>query len=186
MVNVNALKTNMVFEFQNQLYLVLKFEQNKQGRAQAHTKLKLKNLRTQATVNLTLESSKKVKLLFVNKRKAKFLYQTNQYYYFMDEQTYEMIELTHHKIDEQQLPYVTEGIVVQLLEIEKEIISIILPDKWNYLVMEVADGVKGDSQNNNHKIIMVGNGLKIKTPLFIKKNDLITVFIETGEYAGKN
>jgi hypothetical protein len=80
--------------------------------------------------------------------------------------------------------YLKEGIDVVIGLYEERPVSIQLPKKIQYKVVEAPPAVKGDSASGNvTKEIKLDNGLTIQAPIFIKEGEEVLVNTETGEYS---
>ena len=94
MINVNDIKNGMTILFEDNIYVVLDFQHVKPGKGAAFVKAKLKNLRTGSIIEKTFNSSIKLERAIIEKKNMQFLYVTGNTYTFMDNETYEQIELT--------------------------------------------------------------------------------------------
>jgi hypothetical protein len=82
--------------------------------------------------------------------------------------------------------YLKEGLEVIIGVYEERPVSIQLPKKIKYKVVEAPPAVKGDSASGNvTKEIVLDNGLKIQAPIFIKEGEEILVNTETGDYSAR-
>ena len=80
--------------------------------------------------------------------------------------------------------YLKEGIECIIGLYEEQPVSIQLPKKIQYKVVEAPDAVRGDSAAGNvSKEVVLENGLHINVPIFIKQGEEILVNTETGEYS---
>ena len=59
MINVSDLKPGVTFQLDGNLYVVLDYSHNKTARAAANIKVKMKNLRTGSTTELTFGGDRK-------------------------------------------------------------------------------------------------------------------------------
>lgn len=61
MINVSDLKPGVTFQMDGNLFVVLDYSHNKTARAAANIKVKMKNLRTGSTTEMTFGGNDKVK-----------------------------------------------------------------------------------------------------------------------------
>ena len=66
-----------------------------------------------------------------------------------------------------------------------EALSINLPPKMDFVVVDTAPGVKGNSATNVFKDAILENGLTVKVPPFIKNGDKVRIDTRTGAYTEK-
>ena len=72
MINVGDLRPGMTFQYDGNLYVVLEYSHNKTARAAANIKVKMKNMRTGSTTEVTFGNSEKVAKAHIEKRKMPF------------------------------------------------------------------------------------------------------------------
>ena len=114
-----------------------------------------------------------------------YLYASGNRYSFMDQETYETVEVDADILGD-DAKYLKEGIIVVVSTHEDAPVAVELPKKITYAVREAPPAVKGDTAGGNvTKEITLENGLKIHAPIFIKEGEEILVNTATGEYAGR-
>jgi len=181
MLSLNDLKLGRVISLNNEPYQVVFYQHIKVARGGAVAKTKLKNLITGATLDKTFSGSDKIDEADLERSKANFLYQNNDSYTFMDNQSYEQFELERETIG-LQADFLKEGQTVDTMIYQGKPVSIKLPIKIELKVVESPPGVKGDTAGSATKMITLETGKQIKAPLFINQDEIIRVNTETGEY----
>lgn len=181
MVEATQLKNGTTFQLDGNPYRVIKYRHQKIGRGGANVILTVKNLSTGDKEEKTLNSNTKVDVINTTKKPLKFLYRDGNSSFFMDEETYEQIEIPI-KIVKDELPYLKEGEGVNVLFWEDRPLNIEIPPKVVLEVKETAPGVKGNTASNIYKPAELENGMSVKVPLFIKTGDAIRVDTRTDEY----
>lgn len=141
----------------------------------------LKHIRTNATREHTFQQSDKVHEAEVGRVPYQFLFIDKGTYTFMDQQTFDQIELSEQFIGD-AARYLAEGQVVDIVMFSGEPIGVELPVKIDRKVIEAAPGVRGDTSSNVTKEVLVEGNLKVKAPLFIKEGDSIRIDTRTGTY----
>jgi len=184
LVNINDIKTGMTIIYDGKLYQVQSFLHVKPGKGAAFMKVKMRNLKTGAIIEETINSSVKVEKAMVEKKKMAYLYNSGSAYVFMDNETYEQIEITSDKLGDAE-KYLKENLEVQIDFYEGDIIGITLPEKIEYTVAETTEAVKGNTTNNAQKDATLDNGLVIKVPLFINQGERIIVSTLDGKYSSR-
>ena len=184
LININDIKNGMTVIYDGKLCLIQSFQHVKPGKGAAFMKVKLKNLRTGAIVEETINSSVKIEKAHVDKKKMSYLYNSGTGYVFMDNETYEQIEITEDKIEEEK-KFLKEGIEVQIDFYQGDIIGITLPEKIEYVVAETTEAVKGNTTNNAQKDATLENGYVVKVPLFIQQGETIIVSTIDGKYSSR-
>lgn len=181
MVNVNDLKNGMTVGFDGNIYQVIEFLHVKPGKGPAFVRTKLKNLRTGATIEHTFNAGIKIEKAIVNKASMQFLYFNNDKYYFMNMENYEQIELDKKQIKDEAI-YLKEGLNIDLIFYESELLGLNLPEKIEYKVINTEPAVRGNTVTNATKEATLETGLIVKVPLFINQDDIIIVSTKDGKY----
>jgi len=184
MVNVNDLKNGMTILFEDNIYVVLDTQHVKPGKGAAFVKAKLKNLRTGSIIEKTFNSSIKVEKATIEKVSMQFLYANGDMFNFMNMQTYEQIELSKDQLGDDTL-YLKEGLDVLISFFQGEMLGVILPEKVDMKIASTEPAVKGNTTNNATKDAVLETGLKIKVPLFIEQDEIVSVYTADGKYAGR-
>jgi elongation factor P len=182
MISVTELKIGRTFEEKGVPFIVLKYEHIKMGRGTANISIKAKNLLNGAVVVKTYISGAKVSEIATVKRKVQFLYKEGGQYVFMDPKTFEQFVLGEEIISE-QAPFLKEQAVFDILFWEDKPLSLELPPKMEFSVVETGPGIKGNSATNIYKPATLDNGLTVKVPLFVETGEKIMIDTRTGEYA---
>lgn len=181
MIAVQELRAGTIFEDQGQIFKVLSYEHIKTGRGSANIRVKVNNVRTGATIEKSFINSAKVQEVTVSKRDLQYLYKDQDFAYFMDPVSFEQVSVPL-KIIGNDYYYLKESQNFNISFLEDEALSLNLPPKMDFQVMESAPGAKGNSATNVFKDAVLENGLKIKVPLFIKEGDRVRVDTRTGAY----
>lgn len=181
MISVTQLRKGVTFLLDDQIYRVLEYDHYKPGRGAAFVRTKLRNLRTGATVNRTFLSGDRVQEVRLEHQTVQYLYNDGDLYYFMNTETYEQPALSK-EILEDVIPYLKEGITLDIEMYEGEPIGIELPTTVDLKVIEAPPGYAGDTATSATKEVILETGLKVQAPLFIEVGDVVRVDTRTGEY----
>ncbi len=93
MISTNDFKTGMTIDYEGNLFQVIEFQHVKPGKGQAFVRSKLRNLRTGAVIDNTFNAGEKVKRAHIEKATMQFLYSMGDEYVFMNNETYEQLEI---------------------------------------------------------------------------------------------
>ena len=184
MVVINKLREKMSIIYENQVFEIINIEHFKMARAKAFVKIKLKNWKTKKISLLTVPSNKKFEIAFIKTIKAIFLYSDHNYYYFLNQKTYQQILVLKPNFTQFEL-LLAANQEVELITFEKDILEIILPEKIILKVKSAASAIKGDSVNKAYKYVKLETNLKILVPLFINKDDHIILNSRTLKYVSR-
>jgi elongation factor P len=181
-MNVTELRPGNYFEDEDCLYQVIDILLNKTAMRKMVAKVKVRNIRTGAVIELARNSGYDVEPVSINKKNMQYLYDSGTTLVFMDPKTFEQIELPKQNL-ETQAPYLAPNGEVIVISYEDEILGIELPAKVSLTVTECEPGVRGDTvTNGGAKDAVLETGLKIKIPLFINAGEKVIVDTTTGKY----
>ena len=99
MINATELRPGVTFEYDGNLYVCLDYSHNKTARAAANIRVKMKNMRTGTTTEMTFGSNAKVKKAQVEKSKMQYLYDNGGMLVFMDNETYDQVEIPADRLE---------------------------------------------------------------------------------------
>lgn len=184
MFNVNDIKNGMTILFEDNIYTVLEFSHVKPGKGAAFVQAKLKNLRTGSIVEKRFNSGVKLEKAMIEKKNMQFLYATGDAYTFMDNETYEQLELTATQLGDDKY-YLKDGLDVIISVYQGEVLGVILPEKVELQITATEPAVKGNTTNNALKDATVETGLLVRVPLFIEQGEVIVVSTKDGSYASR-
>lgn len=183
MISVTELRSGTIFEDQGNIYQVISYEHIKMGRGSANVKVKVRNVRTGSTTEKSFISNARVNDLRIQKTEMQFLYNDSNSLYFMNPNTYEQIQVPLQKFSEHK--YLKEGEMFLISFLHEEPLSLGLPPKMDFKVIETGPNIKGNSAANIYKDATLENNIQTKVPLFIKTGDTIRIDTRTGAYSEK-
>ena len=181
MVSTNDFKTGLTIEYEGNIYSVIEFQHVKPGKGGAFVRSKLRNLRSGSIIDKTFNAGINLNQAIIDKSPMQYLYQAGDDTIFMNMDTFEQIELSNEKI-KNELLYLTEGMTINIIFYEHEILGLELPDKVTLEVIETAGGAKGNTTSNSTKEAMTNTGLRLLVPLFVETGDKVIVSTATGKY----
>lgn len=183
-INVNEFKPGITFIHNGDVHIVIESSHSKSGRGQAHVKCKSKNLFNGSISVVTFTGGEKVEKAFVAKSSMQFLYVDGGNGVFMNNETFEQIEIETDKLEE-ELKYIVEGSEVMIMTYESRVLGIEIPKNVELEVTETADAVRGDTVTNATKKATLETGIEIDVPQFIDQGQKVIVNTTTGKYGGK-
>lgn len=184
MIIVNDLRPGVSFEHEGNIYSVLDVDRNKTAMRQMIVKIKVKNLRTGVINEISFTGGDKVEQAMIEKKKMQFLYDSGDTLVFMDNETYEQVEIPVARL-EWEKQFLTENLEVEIIQYENEILGINLPAKVVLQIVDCEPAVRGDTVNKAMKDATLQTGLKVRVPLFINNGDSVYVRTDTGDYDGR-
>lgn len=165
MISVNDLRTGLTIEVDGSIWQVLEFQHVKPGKGAAFVRTKLRNLRNGGIQEKTFRAGEKVAKAHLENRRMQYLYSTGDTHTFMDNESYEQLELNTSQIEE-QLKYLKENMEVQILIYQGETLGVEVPNTVELKVIETEPGIKGDTASGGTKAAIVETGISVQVPFF--------------------
>jgi elongation factor P len=180
-ISTSDFKTGVTFQYEDQLWIILEFQHVKPGKGAAFVRTRIRNLRTKAVVDKTFRAGEKMEKAQIDKESMVYSYSMGDTFVFMNNETYEQLELDKSKLPD-VVDFLIEGMDVQVTMFDQEILGITVPEKV-ILEVTVADpAVKGNTAQSATKQAVVETGYSLQVPLFVEVGDKIVVNTTTGKY----
>ena len=180
-VSTNDLKNGMTLDLPEGLFSVVEFQHVKPGKGGAFVRTKLKNVRTGAVLERTYRADEKLEQAIIDKREMQYLYADGSEYVFMDNSTYDQMQVAGDALGE-ATRYLKEGDSAVLQIYEGEIVGVDLPAAVELAVSDTEPGVQGDRVSGARKPATLETGHTVQVPLFVNAGDRVRVDTRTGEY----
>jgi elongation factor P len=180
-VSTNDLKNGMTLDLPEGLFSVVEFQHVKPGKGGAFVRTKLKNLRSGAVLERTWRADEKLEQAIVDKREMQLLYRDGDTCVFMDNSSYEQLEVDSTALGD-SVRYLKDGDSAVLSMYSDAIVGVELPAAVELNVTENEPGVQGDRVSGARKPATLETGLVLQVPLFVNVGDRIKVDTRTGEY----
>ena len=101
MISAGDFRNGTTFEMDGNVFRVVEFQHVKPGKGSAFVRTKLKNVISGAVIEKTFNPSEKYPAAQIEKKEMQYLYNDEDLYYFMDNDTYEQIPLNKEKIGDE-------------------------------------------------------------------------------------
>jgi elongation factor P len=164
-----------------ELYSVMGTKHVTPGKGHAHVQLKLRSLSLGNQREERFNSSDRVEKAILETKPAEYLYEENGIYYFMDNETYEQIEIQADFVGD-AAGYLLPNTTVSLTVHEGRTLGIELPKVVELTVVECPPNMKGATATAQTKPATMETGIIIQVPPFIAQGEKIRVDPESGEY----
>jgi elongation factor P len=180
-ITTNDLKNGMALDLDDGLFEVVEFQHVKPGKGGAFVRTTLKNLRTGAVVERTLRAGEKVERAMIDKREMQFLYREGDDYVFMDNTSYDQMNVGRATLGD-AADYMVEGSAAILQMYGTEIVGVDLPAAVELNIAQTEPGIQGDRVSGARKPATLETGKVVQVPLFVNPGDRVKVDTRTGEY----
>ena len=182
MLSYSELKVGTFFVMDGEPYEVLDYAFLRMQQRKPVAQTKIKNLMTGKVTNQTFHQSDSFEEAQLEYKKAKFLYNHRDEYFFCDvDNPAKRFSLTEEQVGEQR-KFLKSNTQIDSLLFGDKIINIILPIKIELKVVEAPPTIKGGTATGGNKLVKLETGAEINVPMFIEAGDVVRVNTQTGEY----
>ena len=173
-INGNEIRPGFVINHQDRLWVAVKVDHVKPGKGGAYAQVELKAILTGTKLNERFRSAETVEQVELEFRDFTFLYEQGDQLVFMDQASYEQVELDKDFVGD-RAAFLTDGMKITLEMHEDTPLGIRFPPNVVVEVIEADPVIKGQSASNQFKNAKVANGLKVMVPPFIAVGERIVV-----------
>lgn len=184
MISVNDFRTGTTIEVDGDIWRVLEFQHVKPGKGAAFVRTKLRNLRNGNINEKTFRGGERVAKAQIDNIKMQYLYANGSDHVFMNNETYDQIELPETQI-EYELKFLKENMEIHVIQFQNEVLGVQLPVTVELEVTETEPGIKGDTASGGSKPAILETGLTVQVPFFINQGDVLVINTEEGEYVSR-
>ncbi len=181
MVMAGDFRKGTTVEIDGNVWAVVDFQHVKPGKGAAFVRTRLKNAMTGAVLERTFSPTDKYPEARIETKEMTYSYSDGDLYYFMDNETFDLIPLNHELVED-AIDFIKENDTVTVRSYKGSPFAVAAP---NFVVLEVTDtepGFKGDTATGTTKPAVLETGYHIAVPLFVNQGDKIRVDTRTGEY----
>lgn len=174
-------KKGLAIKYNNDTYIVVGYQFVNPGKGSAFTRAKIKNVKSAKVIEVTFKSGENIEEANMEYKRCQYMYNDGKEYQFMDNVNYEQFGVSAEMVGDQGV-YMMESGEVTVVFVDNQPVSVQLPPKMDFNVVEAPPGEKGDTATGGTKQVTIETGAKVAAPLFIKEGDRIRVNTESGEY----
>lgn len=184
MYNASDLKVGKKFVMDDAPFEVVSYAQKVMGRGGSIINIKAKNLITGANIPKTFSDHDRFPPADITTTEHDYLYNDGTNYFFMNNTTFDTVELEKSALDWAEL-FLQDGDKVLLQEYNGNPINVNLEPSCTLEVEDTPPGEKGDTATWGKKPATMTTGLTIQVPLFIKIGDKLIIDTRTKEYRSR-
>ena len=183
-ISGNEIKSGMILEHKNDLWEVLKTQHVKPGKGGAFNQIEMKSVNKGTKLNERFRSSDTVEKASLDEIIFNFLYEDETEYYFINQKSFEQINLKKEVVGDKG-KFLKEELEVKISFYEEKPISIELPNQITCKIESTDVALKGQTVSSSYKPAILDNGAKIQVPPFIESGDEIIIDTRSIEYIKK-
>lgn len=181
MVSAGDFRNGVTFEMDGQVYQIVEFQHVKPGKGAAFVRAKIKNVIQGSVVERTFNPTEKFPTAFIERKDMVYSYNDSGLYYFMDQETFDMIPVAEADLSD-NFKFVKENDICRILSYKGNVFGVEPPTFVTLDVTKTDPGFKGNTATNTLKPATLETGAEIRVPLFINEGDKIRVDTRTCEY----
>ncbi len=178
----NEIRPGSMIEHEGQLWMAVKTQAVKPGKGGAYNQVELKNIMSGGKLNQRFRADESVEEIQLEKKDYQFLYANGEMLTFMDNETYDQIELSVEFVGEERAHFLQDGMKCLVQTHEGRPIGIQLPLQVTLEVTEADPVLRGGTAAPSFKSATLENGMKIQVPPFISVGTKLIVSTEDGSY----
>ena len=182
MATTSDIKNGLCINLNEKLYQIIEFQHVKPGKGPAFVRTKMRQIESGKVLDHTFSAGHKIEIVRIENREYQYLYQDGEFYVFMNNQTFEQVNIQNSMVDKPE--FLTEGMVCNILFHAEEEMPLVL-ELPMHVISEVTytePGIKGDTATNTLKPATIATGAEVRVPLFINTGEIIKVDTRSGEY----
>ena len=184
-ISGNEIRVGMLIEHKDDLWQVLKTQHVKPGKGGAFAQVEMKSVNKNTKLNERFRSSDSVEKASLDEIKFNFLYQDETDYYFINQKSFEQINIKKNIVGEKG-KMLNDNLEVNISFYNDKPLVVDLPNQVTCKITSTDVALKGQTVSSSYKPATLDNGINIQVPPFIESGDTIIVDTRTIKYVKKN
>ena len=180
-IYASEIRVGMLIEYKDDLWQILKTQHVKPGKGGAFAQIEMKSVNKNTKLNERFRSSETVEKAEVDEKKFNFLYIDGKNCHFMDNTTFEQVEIPK-SISGEKYKLLKENLEVNISFMEEKPISIELTNNIECTIETTDASIKNQTASSSYKPAILDCGIKINVPPFIESGEKIIIDTRTLEY----
>jgi len=180
-VIASSLRKGNVVDQDGKLYVILIAENIHPGKGNSVTQLDMRRISDGVKVSERFRTTETVERAMVEEHDHTFLYNDGDGYHFMNPENFDQVTVPESVIGD-MAPYLQENMTVALSQYNGSPISLVLPQRATFEVVETEPVTKGQTASASYKPALLSNGLRTAVPPHIATGTRIVVLTEDGSY----
>ena len=181
MVVAGDFKNGLTFDMDGQVFQVIEFQHVKPGKGAAFVRAKIKNVISGAVTERTFNPTDKFENAYIERKDMQYSYNDGDLYYFMDQETFDMMPLNSDKLPD-SFKFVKEEMICKIISYKGNVFGVEPP---TFVELQVTKTDPGFAATNTLKPATLETGAEIRVPLFINEGEMIKIDTRTGEYLSR-
>ena len=181
MVSAGEFKNGITIEWEGGVWQIIEFQHVKPGKGAAFVRTKLKNIVSGGVVETSFRPTERFENAIIDRKAMQYLYADGDMYYFMDNETYEQIEVEADMIGD-NAKWLLENDVCLLQYANGVLFNVQPPMFIEVEITETDPGFKGDTVQGGGKPATIETGAVIQVPMYLNVGERIQVDTRDGKF----
>ena len=184
MISAGDFKNGITLEYDGNICQIIEFQHVKPGKGAAFVRTKLRNIISGGIVETSFRPTEKFPQARIDRKDMQYLYGDDDFYNFMDVETYDQISLTKESVGD-ALKFVKENEMCKVCSHNGNVFAVEPPLFVELEITDTEPGFKGDTATGATKPATVETGAVVYVPLFVEMGDVLKIDTRTGEYLSR-
>jgi elongation factor P len=173
-INATQVRAGMIVNFENELCRVVSVEHQTPGNLPARVVVKMKRLKDGINRENRFGSADKVDKASLEQHTLEFLYEDGDHLVFMNNETYEQIEVNREVLGD-DIVFLEPNMNVTLEFYEGKPLSAEMPESVVLEIVETEPVMKNANATGSYKPAKLANGITVGVPPYIETGERIRV-----------
>ena len=185
MISTNQFKNGTHIEVDGTIFRIVEFQHVKPGKGGAFVRSKLKRVDDGAVIDKTFKAGEKFRPVRTETRKMQFLYDSGDAAVFMDNESYDQVEIPKSVVGD-ALKWVPPNSDVDLLFVDERPAGAQPPSAVDLAITQTDPGPEGRHRlRRRHQARDPRDRRDVQVPLFIEEGERVRVDTRSGEYVSR-
>ena len=177
-------KNGMGLKINDKYYTIVEFQHVKPGKGGAFVRYKTRDLKTGRVVEQTCNAGTKFESANLTTREMQYLYNDGSSFFFMDNETYEQIDVSADMIGD-NAKWFKENDTCLLRYADTELLGVEPPMFIEVEITETDPGFKGDTVQGGSKPAVIETGATVQVPMYLNVGERIKVDTRDGKFVSR-
>ncbi len=180
-VAASSLRKGNAVDIDGRLYVVLNSENIHPGKGTPVSQVDLRRISDGVKISERWRTTETVERALVDEREYNYLYQDAEGYHFMNPENYDQIVVPTEIVGDSS-PFIQEGMMLSVSTHEGVPISIELPARLAFEIVDTEPVTKGQTASSSYKPAMLSNGVRTMVPPYITTGTKVVIMTADGSY----
>jgi len=184
-ISTSEFRNGSHIEVDGKIMRIIEFQHVKPGKGGAFVRTKLRRIEDGSVIDKTFRAGEKFRPVRTESRKMQYLYESGDTVVFMDNRSYDQIEIASD-LAANALRWIQPNDEVEILFVDELPSEVAVASSIEAKVVKTEPGLKGDTASGGgSKPATLESGVEVQVPLFINEGEVIKVNTENAEYMSR-